>query len=408
MLEKSFGLLIFLKQPQHYNTGPMYIYLRITVDGISKELSTKRLWEPSRWNPKAAKATGSKEDSKELNAYLDTLRNMVYEARRTLLERNKPVTAAAIKDLLGGKREADRTVLQVFRQHNEQMLALVGKEFAPGTMERYRTALEHTRSYIQYNYGKEDVALSFLSYSFITDYAFWLKSVRNCGHNTAMKYLSNFKKIVLHCVRNGWLTTDPFCNFKMGKKEVVRTALSEAELKVIQEKTFVSERLNHIRDIFLFSCYTGLAYIDVKQLKRKDVIVGVDGEQWIATKRQKTDSPTKVPLLPVALAIVHRYSTHPQCEVKGTILPVLSNQKMNAYLKEIADVCTINKTLTFHIARHTFATTVTLSNGVPIETVSKMLGHKSIKQTQHYAKIVDKKISEDMIALKKKLSSPWI
>jgi site-specific recombinase XerD len=404
MLEKSFGLLIFLKQPRNYNTGSMHIYLRITVDGISKELSSKRLWEPSRWNPKAAKATGNKEDSKELNAYLDTLRNKVYEARRTLLETNKPVTAAAIKDLLTGTKEMERTVLQVFREHNERMLALVGKEYAPGTMERYRTALEQTKSFIQYSYGKEDIELSSLSYSFISEYAFWLKSIRNCGHNTAMKYLSNFKKIVLHCVRNGWLTTDPFCNYRLGKKEVVRTALSEVELKMIRVKTFASERLNHVRDIFLFSCYTGLAYIDVKQLKRKDVIIGVDGEQWIAIKRQKTDTPTKIPLLPVALDIMMQYAAHPQCEVRGLILPVLSNQKMNAYLKEIADVCGIAKTLTFHIARHTFATTVTLSNGVPIETVSKMLGHKSIKQTQHYAKIVDKKISEDMGALKRKLS----
>ena len=404
MLEKSFGLLIFLKQPQHYTSGPMYIYLRITVDGTSKELSTKRLWEPARWNSKAAKAIGNKEDTKELNAYLDTLRNKVYEARRTLLERNKAVTATAIKDLLGGKSEKQRTVLEVFRQHNEQMQALVGREFAPGTMERYRTAYEHTRSFIQSKYSKQDIELSALNYSFITEYAFWLKSVRNCGHNTAMKYLSNFKKIVLHCVRNGWLTTDPFCNFKMGKKEVIRTALSETELGAIGEKHFVSERLNHVRDIFLFSCYTGLAYIDVKQLKRTDIITGIDGGQWIITKRQKTDTPTRIPLLPVALSIMQQYASHPSCIVKGTVLPVLSNQKMNAYLKEIADVCGITNALTFHIARHTFATTVTLSNGVPIETVSKMLGHKSIKQTQHYAKIVDKKISEDMIALKKKLT----
>ncbi|REG74753.1 site-specific integrase, partial [Algoriphagus antarcticus] len=156
--------------------------------------------------------------------------------------------------------------------------------------------------------------------------------------------------------------------------------------------------------IFLFSCYTGLAYIDVKNLQKSQISVGIDGEQWIYTHRQKTNSPTRLPLLPKALELIEKYRSHPQCQDGTHVLPVLSNQKMNSYLKEIADVCEINKPLTFHIARHTFATTITLANGVPIETVSKMLGHKSLKQTQHYAKILDTKISFDMQALRDKLS----
>lgn len=170
-------------------------------------------------------------------------------------------------------------------------------------------------------------------------------------------------------------------------------------------KKFVSERLELVRDIFIFSCFTGLAYIDVKQLTLDNISLGIDGDKWIFKNRQKTETASKIPLLPVAQEIINKYSEHPVCKNENRLLPILSNQKMNAYLKEIVDVCEINKDLTFHIARHTFATTVTLSNGVPLETVSKMLGHTNLKTTQHYAKILDKKISEDMMILKSKFAS---
>jgi site-specific recombinase XerD len=161
-------------------------------------------------------------------------------------------------------------------------------------------------------------------------------------------------------------------------------------------KEFKVERISQVRDIFLFSCYTGLAYIDVKTLIKNNMVIGIDGKHWIHTFRTKTDTPSNIPLLPQALAIIEKYKTHPQVINEAALLPVASNQKMNAYLKEIADLCGITKELTFHTARHTFATTVTLSNGIPIESVSKMLGHKNLRTTQHYAKILDKKVSNDM------------
>ena len=176
------------------------------------------------------------------------------------------------------------------------------------------------------------------------------------------------------------------------------------ELDVIYNKQFSTARLNQVKDIYLFSCFTGLAYIDVKKLKKDNISIGIDGNKWIFTHRQKTDTASKIPLLPIAEEIIENYANHPQCLNEGKLLPILSNQRMNSYLKEIADVCGINKDLTFHTARHTFATTVTLSNGVPIETVSKMLGHTNIKTTQHYAKILDKKVSHDMEQLKQVLS----
>ncbi|WP_367182787.1 site-specific integrase [Algoriphagus sp.] len=316
------------------------------------------------------------------------------------MDSNKEVTAENIKNTLFGKSDDRKFILEVFQKHNEQLEALVGKDFAPGTLERYKTSLQHTRSFIQWKFGKDDIDIQSLNYEFISDYEFWLKTVRNCAHNTTVKYLANFKKIVLSCVKKGWLLRDPFLGYKMVKKKVLREVLDKEELDRIHNKKFSIERLNQVRDIFLFCCFTGLAYIDVKNLRRNQIKVGIDGEQWIFTQRQKTETPTRLPLLPQALEIIIAYDNHPYCSNRGLVLPVMSNQKMNAYLKEIADVCEIQKTLTFHIARHTFATTITLGNGVPIETVSKMLGHKSLKQTQHYAKILDLKVSQDMARLK--------
>jgi len=199
---------------------------------------------------------------------------------------------------------------------------------------------------------------------------------------------------------NGWLNKDPFSNYKAKVKDVERVYLTEEEIQAIINKDFKIERVAMVRDIFVFSCFTGLAYIDVKQLTKNNISLGIDGDKWIFKNRQKTDTTSKIPLLPMAQEIINKYENHPVCINEDRLLPILSNQKMNAYLKEIADMCEINKDLTFHIARHTFATTITLSNGVPLETVSKMLGYTSLKTTQHYAKIFDNKISEDMMILK--------
>lgn len=400
MLERSFGLLFYLKPAKNQKGNVRYVYLRITVQGKVAELSTKKLWSTKHWNSVAGRGTGNREDTRTLNAYLDMLTAKVHQAKKMLIEDDIEVTAEAIKNVLIGKSTEKRTILEVFQYHNDQMATLVGKEFAPLTLKRYQTALEHTRSFIQWKYQSDDRRISELDFEFISEFSFWLRSARSCNHNSAVKYLSNLKKIVLICVNNKWLKEDPFVGFKLTKKEVVKNPLSRAELKLLTEKEFEIDRLSKVRDIFVFCCYTGLAYVDVKQLKTSDIVTGMDGDPWIDTTRQKTDAPTRIPLLPTALEILKKYEDDPACNVLGVVLPVLSNQRMNGYLKEIAALCGISKTLTFHIARHTFATTVTLSNKVPLETVSKMLGHRSLKQTLLYAKILDVKISEDMKALK--------
>ena len=271
-------------------------------------------------------------------------------------------------------------------------------------MERYETSLKHTKNFLLWKYNISDISIEKIDYSFIMEYEFYLRSVRKCANNTAVKYIKNFHKIINICLANGWLTKDPFANYKSKVKEVIREYLTEREIQDLMEKELVSDRLELVRDIFIFSCFTGLAYIDVKQLSNDNIVLGIDGDKWINKNRQKTDTSSRIPILPTAQFIIDKYANHPVCVNEDKLLPIFSNQKMNAYLKEIATVCGINKELTFHIARHTFATTVTLSNGVPIETVSKMLGHTNLKTTQHYAKILDKKISEDMKILKDKFS----
>jgi site-specific recombinase XerD len=403
MLEKSFGLFYYLKQAKNQKEQKRYVYLRITVDGERREISIKRQWIPNLWNSKTGRATEINEEANELNRYLDTISNKVHQIKRNLIDDGKRVILDNIKNILTGKGEKKHFILEAFQEHNRQMKALIGREFAPATLTRYKTACAHLCSYIKWKYEKNDFEIKDLNYEFISQFVFWLKSERKCGHNAAIKYLGNFKKIVLECMKRGLLTTDPFLGFKSKRNEVIPVALTKEELIRITKKKFDIERLSHVRDIFLFSCYTGLAYIDAYKLRSTDIVIGIDGGMWINITRQKTNSSTRLPLLPHAVAILAKYQDHPKCVSKGNVLPVLTNQKTNSYLKEIADLCGIRKKLTFHIARHTFATTVTLTNGVPIETVSKMLGHKSLKQTQHYAKIVDLKISEDMTTLRKKL-----
>jgi site-specific recombinase XerD len=403
MIGKNFSLLFFLKKPKNYKSGNMPIYIRITVDGLSREMTTSRSCDRDLWDQKAGKACGKSEYIKELNIHLSTLQVKVFEARLSLIANNKIVTAEEIKNLLRGKSEKSKMILEVFKAHNERMAQLINSEFSPATFERYKTSMGHTRSFIKWKYGVEDIEIDKLDFEFISDYEFWLKTMRKCNHNTSIKYIGNFKKIVNGCIRRGWLTKDPFLGFKMAKREVERIALSKEDLQILSNKVFACERLSQVRDIFLFCCFTGLAYVDIKKLKRSEIALGIDGEKWIFTSRQKTETASRIPLLPSSISIMEKYNNHVQCLNEDRLLPVLSNQKMNAYLKEIADVSNINKKFTFHIARHTFATTVTLSNGVPIETVSKMLGHKNLRTTQHYAKILDRKVSEDMQQLKQKL-----
>ena len=403
-MSRRFNLLFYLKKPKKYEEGGlMPVYMRVSVGGKRTEFTTQREWDPTKWNSSAGRASGTKEASKGLNAFLDTLQTKVYEAQRKLVADEEVVSTDTIREIITGRNRNSKMLLEVFDYHNTQMRDLVDIDFAPGTMERYETARSHTKDFINWKYGLEDIDINKLNYEFVTDMEFYFKTERKCCHNTAMKYISNVKKVVNICIKNGWLQRDPFFGYKLVKKEVIREFLSEEEIAAVYSKAFPTERLNLVRDIFIFSCYTGLAYADIEKLKRSEIIIGIDGDKWVSTTRQKTDTASRIPLLPIALEILEKYKNHPKCLNQDLLLPILSNQNMNGYLKEIADLVGIEKRFTFHCARHTFATTVTLTNGVPIETVSKMLGHRNLKTTQHYAKIIDRKVSDDMKQLKKKL-----
>jgi site-specific recombinase XerD len=397
-------VLFYTRKSKANSNGQTPIYLRITVNGQRFETATSRFVENEKWSVKAGRIVGSTKEAKELNGFLDILQAKAFDIQKKLITLGVEVTIENFTNLWQGKKEKARMLLEIFEQHNKQVKELIGQQYSLATFKRYETSLGHTRNFIQEYFNQTDLAITQIKYQFITDYEFWLKTKRKCNHNSTIKYLTNFKKIVNICLKNGWLDKNPFIGFKMTKKDVDRPYLGQEELDLIKSKTFVSDRLNQVRDIFLFSCYTGLAYVDTQKLTPADVSIGIDGEKWIFTKREKTETASRIPLLPPALEVINKYSNHPKCLNSNRLLPLLSNQKMNGYLHEIEAICGINKNLTYHTARHTFATTVTLTNGVPIESVSKMLGHKSLRTTQHYAKILDKKVSYDMQILREKMN----
>lgn len=224
-------------------------------------------------------------------------------------------------------------LLEIFAEHNRKVEALVGDEYAAGTLERYQTSLKHTKAFLEWKYKTSDIDIRRIDPDFVTNYEFFLRTERKCANNSAVKYIKNFKKIIRICLASGWITKDPFVNYKAKVKQVDRMFLNQDELQQITNKVFSTIRISQVRDIFLFSCFTGLAYADVKKLKRTEIVKDIDGGMWIFTKRQKTSTPTRVPLLPAALSLLNKYADHPVCSNDNKAFPVSSNQK-NEYLPE--------------------------------------------------------------------------
>lgn len=401
MIFKNFKFHFYLKRTKNYVSGMLPIYLRITINGERKELCTMLGCDAKNWLKHAECTDGKTQLNKEINHQLTVIKFKIMEYKTQALIDKKFISPESVVRMLSSTKEPEKYILEVFQKHNDRMETLVGKDFAPGTLERYKTVLKHTKAFIQWKYNFTDLPVDQLDFDFVNDYEYWLKTEQKCCHNTSIKYVANFRKIVSYCIKAGWIAKDPFLGYSMKRKEVPVIPLTAHELEKIKNKEFSIERLTHVKDIFLFCCYTGLSYIDVYNLKPSDIVIGTDKRKWIYSKRAKTTSTVKIPLLPDALEIINRYAAHKRCIETNKLLPVLSNQKMNAYLVEIADVCYIEKKITMHIARHTFATTITLNNGVPMETVSKMLGHSHLKTTQHYAKLQDEKIGYDMNQLSK-------
>jgi site-specific recombinase XerD len=404
---KSFSVLFWTNKAKADNNGLVPLYARVTVDGKRAEISLKKKLNLKKWDVRTGFMKGSGEDVRITNKYINEVSNELFEIYMDFNRNGKTVSADDIKIKFTGQVDVDvpgRSLLEVFDEHNREIKSLVGKDYVKATVTKYKTIRGKVSDYIVMKYKKRDLLLDSLDFTFISNFEKYLKIQEGIEHNTAMSYIKRLKRILTIAVNNKWVAHNPFLAFKCTSRKVSRTHLTEHELSVLSSKEFKIKRLEEVRDCFLFSCYTGYAFVDAHKLTSAHIHKRNDGEVWIETSKTKTEIVANVPLLPQAIAIIEKYKDNDICTTSNRLLPIKSNQKMNAYLKEIADLCEIDKNLTTHMARHTFATTVTLGNDVPIETVSKMLGHTKITTTQIYARVQENKISRDMAALKRKLT----
>jgi len=378
------------------------IYARITVNGKRATISLKRKVLVSDWDVHKNRARGTNQKSRILNSYLDETYNHLFKCYRDLMNEHKLITAQVVKARYFGNDENNRSITDIINYHNEDMV----NKLKLGTQKNYYTTQNYISKFLSKFYKTTDLYLRELDYHFIINFEKYLRDYIPEDHqkpmcnNTVMKHIERFRKMINLSFKLGWIQRDPFINFKSKFIKNERGFLSLEELQEIENKQFSIPRLELVKDLFVFSCYTSLSYIDVIHLTADNISIGIDGELWIYYRREKTTKPIRIPLLPKALQIIEKYKSNRKSMAQGSIFPKISNQKLNSYLKEIADVCGIKKNLTFHIARHTFATTITLSNGMPIETVSKLLGHSRISTTQIYAKVIERKVSDDMQKLR--------
>ncbi len=393
----------YLKKAKVDKAGKAPVYLRLTLNGERVEMSVHKKIKPDMWDKSAERISGRSEYARTINAYLTNLRNKIDICFIKLDNIGERLSVQQLVNELSGKSENQITLVEAFEKHNKLVETKVGIDYSAITLKRYRSSLNSLKEFMEARYNKLDIKLGDLKHEFIVDYETYLKTERNLKHNSSTKSIKNLYRVINMSVTNGWLNLNPFRNFSCNYRENYRECLNQEEIDILFQKEFSIKRLEKVRDVFIFQIYTGFSYGDVEKLTPDNIQTGIDGEKWITIYRGKTGGRSSIPLLPRAIEVINKYKDDPGCLVKGKLLPVTSNQKMNGYLKEIADICDIKKNLTTHLARHTFATTITLTNGVPIETVSKMLGHKSLRTTQIYSKVVDTKISIDMQKLKQKI-----
>jgi site-specific recombinase XerD len=403
----TFGIQFVIRLPKQQKNDQATVFARISVNGRRCEISLKKKVNQQNWDEAKGKARGTKDEIRKLNEHIERVRTLIADGYHELVQQKKVVTVDAVKSLFVGADDNEITLIKLGEYHNTEMK----DKLADGTMKNYYTTQKYIAKFLKDKYHRNDISLAELNYKFILDFETFLSKHQPKDHqkplhnNGIMKHIERLCKMVNMAVTMDWLAKDPFAKYKQHFDKVERFYLTKDELSAIEKKKFTIGRLQVVKDLFLFSCYTGLAYIDTMNLTTGNIVKGIDGNDWLITSRQKTDTDVRVPLLPQAEELIKKYQDHPKAVNHGTLFPIISNQKMNAYLKEIADLCNINKAITFHIARHTFATTITLSNGVPIESVSKMLGHTTIRSTQVYAKVVEQKLSEDMQNLKKRMAN---
>ncbi|MCM1074047.1 MAG: site-specific integrase [Ruminococcus sp.] len=396
----NFTVRFYIRRDQTNKDGTAAIMVRVTVNGERAVFSSKLSVDPKLWDTNANRVIGTAKAIKELNRTLEdiraTIRNHYYELDRY----DALVTAEKVKNAFLGITVRTESILQLFKEILDEYNALEGISKSKATVQKYTRCYKRVEQFLKSKYKLSDMPLVEIGHKFIVDFECYLRTVSKCNENTSAKFLQTFKMVIIRARNNGYIKGDPFANYKIRLKRVDRGYLTEEELERLRSTPITSKRVAQVRDVFLFCCYTGLAYIDLKLLREDNIRTSFDGKQWIMTHRHKTDTVVNVPILDIPMELLARYKG--KCK-NGYLLPILSNQKCNQYLKDVAKECKIDKNITFHMARHTFATTVTLSQGVPIESVSKMLGHTNIKTTQIYARITNQKISRDMEALAEKM-----
>ena len=389
-MKQTFTVLVYLKTSKINSKGMAPICIRVTVNGKRSEISIKQFIEPSRWNSNRQRLTGTSYRVKTINKSIELAINRINDIHNDLIQNNKLVTAKAITNKYLGRDQLGKTLLEVFSYHNNRMKSYVGKKYTRSTYVKYNTTFHHLKDFINQEFRTDDVLLLELNHAFIDGFEHFLTINKQIGVNTTNKYLSHLKKIVNLAIQNEWLLRNPFVNFRTKNEDVVIERLTEQEIGVVSNLRLTHPSHQKVRDIFLFCCFTGLSYIDIKNLSKDDISVGIDGNIWIRKRRQKTGGLSRIKLLEIASDIMNKYKSDNQF-----VFPVSSNQNMNRILKKITSISGLEKPLSMHMARHTFAT-YAMTKNVSIETISQMLGHKSIKSTQIYAKVVDSKISDEM------------
>jgi site-specific recombinase XerD len=395
----SFSIRFFVKNKKKYH----YLYVRIIVNRKPLEISLRRKVDVNKWDDNIQRFKGNSEISQSLNFYIENNRYRLISIHNTLVKNEEDYDTKKIRDIFLGNHIIKHYLLEEFYNHNEKIKALAesSKKYAPATYKRFNTVLNHIKDFIN-SKGSDDVNFNEINSEWVNDLDTFLRLDKKLSNNTTLKYIKLFKKIYNIALRNGWAIKDPFVNFKIKFEPVKRDFLSLEEIKIIASKKLHIERLDQVRDVFLFCCLTGLRYSDVSKLVKDDIHTNIDGSKSIFKRTQKSKSIVRIPLLPPAEELLNKYKNNIYCRVKGLCLPVLTNQRTNAYLKEIADICDIEKNLTFHMSRHTFAT-LSLEMGLSMESVKAILGHSDLTTTQIYGKITDKKLMYEMEELKSKI-----
>ncbi len=403
--KSTFSILFYIKRKKLLKNSDAPVYMRVTVDGRFLEASLKRGVNPKTWNEKKQRSTGRDRLSLELNDYLDDTLTKLLKIHQRFVDEKKIINPKTILNEWAGRMEKPKMLCEEFRADNEKYhQRLEIGDVVLNTVLRNERAERYLGEFIRKRFNADDIPFSSIDNAFVRDFHLFLRIDKQQEQNTANKYCKILKRIVSLALDNKWMEINPFQGIRFQAKATNRQFLTEKELSTIMNKTFNLERLNVVRDIFVFCALTGLSYSDVEGLKPEHVSMDDDGNYWIHKARQKTKNVCSIPYLESARAIAEKYKDHPLCEKRGVLLPVISNQRMNSYLGEIAGICGINKPLTMHIARHSFAC-LALANGVSMEIIARMLGHSDIRTTKIYAKVIDKSIAEQMGGLAAKFGS---